>query len=128
MAEAPAAFRDLDPEEAGQLMVAGKVRLLDVRTVEEYRDGGHLPGSILLPVDRIASAPGVLEREGPPLLVYCEHGIRSQMAAAFLTRAGYREVLNLRRGLAASAALPKGGTIYISVADRDKADVVPSHR
>jgi SAM-dependent methyltransferase len=43
----------------------------------------------------------VLEREGPPLLVYCEHGVRSRMAAAFLARAGYRGILNLRPGLAA---------------------------
>ena len=71
MAEVSSSFRDLDPEEARQLVAAGKVRLLDVRTVEEYRDG-HLPGSILLPIDRITSAPGVLDQEGLPLLVYCE--------------------------------------------------------
>jgi tellurite methyltransferase len=99
MAEAASPFRDLSTEEARPLVAAGRVRLLDVRSVEEHRDGGHLPGSILLPIDLIASAPGVLAREGPPLLVYCEHGVRSQIAAAFLARAGYRGVLNLRAGL-----------------------------
>jgi tellurite methyltransferase len=100
MAEAAPSFRDLSPDEARPLVAGGRVRLLDVRTVEEYRDGGHLPGSILLPIDRIASAPGILPRGGPALLVYCEHGVRSQIAAAFLVRAGYRGVLNLRTGLA----------------------------
>jgi rhodanese-related sulfurtransferase len=101
MAEAPSAFRDVDPEEAGRLLEARQVRPLDVRSLEEHRDLGHLPGSILLPIDLIAAAPGVLESDGLPLLVYCEHGVRSQMAAGFLARAGYRGVLNLGPGMAA---------------------------
>lgn len=101
MAVAAPSFRHLSTDEASRLVAAQRVRPLDVRTVEEHRDGGHLPGSILLPIDRIASAPGVLPRAGPPLLVYCEHGLRSQVAADLLARAGYRGVLNLRSGFAA---------------------------
>jgi rhodanese-related sulfurtransferase len=100
MAEAPSAFRDVGPEEAGRLLEAGQVRPLDVRTVEEHRELGHIPGSILLAIDLIAAAPGVLECDGLPWLVYCEHGVRSQLAAAFLARAGYRGVLNLGPGMA----------------------------
>jgi rhodanese-related sulfurtransferase len=108
MPEATSSVRDLEVEDARRLIEAQQVRLLDVRTVEEHRER-HLPGSILLPVDLIASAPGVLDHEGPPLLVYCEHGVRSRMAAAFLEQAGYRGVLNLRPGLAAwSGALEQG--------------------
>ena len=93
-------FRELSPDEVLPLIAGGRARLLDVRTIEEHRDLGHLPGSILLPIDLIASAPGVLPRRGPPLLVYCQHGVRSQVAADFLARAGYRGVMHLRAGLA----------------------------
>jgi rhodanese-related sulfurtransferase len=108
MADATSSVRDVEVDEARRLIEARQVRLLDVRTVEEYRDR-HLPGSMLLPLDLVASAPGVLDREGAPLLVYCEHGVRSRMAAAFLERAGYPEVLNLRPGLAGwSGGLEQG--------------------
>jgi rhodanese-related sulfurtransferase len=75
------------------------VRPLDVRSPEEHRDLGHIPGSILLPVDLVACAPATIPREGKPLLVYCEHGIRSATAAAFLARSGFAGILNLAGGM-----------------------------
>src|SRR5262249_32603588 len=78
----------------------GAVRVLDVRTPEEYDALGHLPQAELLPVDLIASAPAVLPREGKPILVYCQHGVRSRHAADVLERAGFESVLDLAGGLA----------------------------
>jgi rhodanese-related sulfurtransferase len=90
----------VDATEAERLVRNGAVRILDVRTEPEYRDLGHIPGAILLPVDLIPSAPASLARDGKPLLVCCEHGVRSEFAAGFLARAGYTEVLNLVGGMA----------------------------
>lgn len=95
------AFRDVDPTEAERLVREAAVRVLDVRTAEEYQDLGHIPGALLLPVDFIPSAPGVLPRDDKPLLVCCEHGVRSAFAARFLARAGFRNVLNLTGGMSA---------------------------
>ncbi len=92
-------YRSVAPEEAEDLVREGKVRLLDVRTPEEHRDLGHIPGSLLLPVDLIASLPATVPAEGKPLLVYCEHGVRSVAAARFLSRAGFEGVLNLAGGM-----------------------------
>jgi len=90
---------DISPSEAEKLVADGKVRILDVRTPEEYARLGHIPGATLLPVDLIAVTPATLPREGPPLLVYCEHGIRSAQAAQILARAGFPEVLNMTGGM-----------------------------
>lgn len=97
----PEAYQTIGVEEAERLVSQGEVRVLDVRTPEEYQQAGHIPGSILLPVDLIACAAATLPRAGKPLLVCCEHGIRSAAAAGFLARAGFEGVANLAGGLAA---------------------------
>ncbi|MBP7778896.1 MAG: methyltransferase domain-containing protein [Acidobacteria bacterium] len=79
-------------------MSAGPLTLVDVRTPHEYAGLGHLPGARLLPVDRIASAPAVLP-DGP-ILVCCEHGVRSARAAELLVRAGRGPVYDLANGMA----------------------------
>jgi tellurite methyltransferase len=77
------------------------VRLLDVRTPGEYLELGHIPGALLLPIDLLAVAPATLPHDGPPLLVYCEHGVRSAAAARFLARAGFPRVINMMGGMSA---------------------------
>ena len=99
MSSAPVGrFRDIDAVEAQRLVDAGNVNILDVRTPQEYDALGHIPGATLLPLGLLPSAPATLPTHGRPLLVYCEHGIRSAQAAAFLAQAGFQEVLNLRGG------------------------------
>ncbi len=91
--------RNVTPEEAAALVGDGLVRLLDVRTPGEYTALGHIPGARLLPVDLVASAPAVLhEDDRRPVLVYCEHGVRSEHASALLARAGF-DVLNMLGGM-----------------------------
>ncbi len=87
------------PAEAERLVREGAVRVLDVRTPEEYEGLGHIPGAMLLPVDVIPCAPATLSREGRPLLVCCEHGIRSAFAARFLAQAGYDGVRHMAGGM-----------------------------
>ena len=70
-------FRTITHEEARALLADGRALALDVRTPGEYEGLGHIPGAWLMPVDLVASAPAVLPDDGRPILVYCEHGVRS---------------------------------------------------
>jgi tellurite methyltransferase len=92
-------FRTIDHDEAQALLDSGDVTVLDVRTPGEYEQLGHIPGAWLLPVDLGASAPAVLPNDGKPVLVYCEHGVRSVAASQLLSAADVGPVLNLAGGL-----------------------------
>lgn len=87
-------------DEARRLIAAGPLAILDVRTPHEFASLGHLPGARLLPVDLIASAPAVLPDDGTPILVCCEHGVRSARAARVLVEAGLGPVYDLAEGMA----------------------------
>ena len=95
------AVRTVSPAEAEEMLARRTVRVLDVRSADEHQRLGHIPGSLLLPVDLIACGAATLPRDEAPLLVYCEHGVRSAFAARFLSRAGFPEVLNLAGGMSA---------------------------
>lgn len=82
-------------------MAAGDLAILDVRTPGEFARLGHLPGARLLPVDLIASALAVVPEDGTPVLVVCEHGIRSAAAARVLADGGVAPVYDLAGGMAA---------------------------
>ena len=75
--------------------------LLDVRTVEEYRDG-HIPGSRNVPLQAIDKIASVAENKDTALFVYCYSGARSRQAAGMLQRMGYTNVNNIG-GIAAYA-------------------------
>jgi rhodanese-related sulfurtransferase len=93
--------RRIQGDEAAALLAGGGLAALDVRTPDEHARLGHLPGSRLLPVDLILSAPAVLPDDGRPLLVYCEHGVRSAHAAGLLAAAGLGPIYDLAGGMAA---------------------------
>ncbi|MFK7990229.1 MAG: rhodanese-like domain-containing protein [Sandaracinaceae bacterium] len=73
-------------------MVDDGATLLDVRSVGEW-SGGHIEGALHIPVSelssRIAEVPS-----GAPVVVYCQSGVRSAMAAQLLESEGY-EVFDL---------------------------------
>ncbi len=93
-----ASVRRVGSDEAERLVAAGRVRVLDVRTPQEFTQLGHIPGAHLLPVDLVACAPAVLARD-LPWLVCCEHGVRSAFAADLLARAGFEGVHELADGM-----------------------------
>ena len=75
--------------------------LLDVRTLEEYREG-HIPGSKHVPMqslDKVARFANNLDTYG---FVYCHSGARSSQAVSALRRMGYTNVKNIG-GIAAYA-------------------------
>jgi rhodanese-related sulfurtransferase len=90
--------RHVSVAEAERLVGAGETLVLDVRTPAEYEQLGHIPGAWLLPVDLIVSAPAVLPSDERPVLVVCEHGVRSQRAATLLGEAGVA-ALNMMGGM-----------------------------
>lgn len=87
--------------------------LLDVRTPGEFRGGGHIRGSVNVPVDEVAGRAGALkpmvaERGGARVVVVCQSGMRAVRAAQALKRAGFADVCVLSGGIAAwaGAGLP----------------------
>lgn len=69
-------------------------KLLDVRTADEYR-GGHISGSINIPVDRIQRIEKTVKNKTTPLFVHCYSGSRSRQAFSHLKRMGYTSVKNI---------------------------------
>ena len=99
----PQASRLVQPvagREALDLVHAG-ITVLDVRTPGEFTTLGHIPGARLLPVNLAACAPAVLDRSDSPVLVCCEHAVRSHFAARLLVQAGFTRVYELADGMAA---------------------------
>lgn len=74
---------EIDPEAAQSLLTRGQADLIDCRYDDEH-DVWRIPGSKLIPLDRIREQAAELDRERQ-YLVYCRTGRRSR-AAAFLLR------------------------------------------
>lgn len=62
--------------------------VIDVREPDEHRESA-IPGSVNIPQKDLAGALGRLDPD-VPLVVYCEIGVRSAAATAFLTQHGYQ--------------------------------------
>jgi rhodanese-related sulfurtransferase len=73
--------------------------LLDVRELEEHAIAA-LPDSKLIPLGELAGRMDELESwRDQEIVVYCHHGIRSMHAISLLSRAGFRQLLNLTGGI-----------------------------
>jgi rhodanese-related sulfurtransferase len=89
----------IDVDEAERLVASGSARVLDVREPGEFTGLGHIPGAYLLPMDLVPCAVATLPRDGRPLIVCCEHGVRSARAASLLIQAGLDPVVNMKGGM-----------------------------
>lgn len=95
------------PKLAWALVQAGEALLVDVRTTEERKFVGHVPGSL-----HVAWASGTaltrnprfvreLEAKAPKdviVLLLCRSGKRSDMAAEAAAKAGFTQVFNVLEG------------------------------
>lgn len=72
--------------------------IIDVRSQKEFLEG-HIPMAINVPLDEIQSGRFHLPKQRL-LVLYCDNGLHSLMAARYLDRRGY-EVLNTIGGLSA---------------------------
>lgn len=64
--------------------------LLDTRELDEWSQG-HIEGAEHIPLGTLLSNNEILERLNhlEPIIVYCQHGIRSKTAVAFLRKHGF---------------------------------------
>ena len=66
-------------------------RIVDVRSPQEYQ-GGHVAGSINIPVGEISSQISRLQKANKPIITCCASGMRSASAATILKNAGLEAV------------------------------------
>lgn len=67
--------------------------IIDVRSKGEYA-GGHIKGSINLPVDTLTSNLNKLKDKQKPIITCCASGMRSASAKSILKSNGYTQVHN----------------------------------
>lgn len=67
--------------------------ILDVRSKGEYI-GGHINGSINIPVDQLRNNFSQLKSKNKPIITCCASGMRSASAKSLLKASGYLEVYN----------------------------------
>ena len=99
----------LRPHDAWTLVQAGVALLVDVRTVEEYRFVGHVPGSLNVPwatgTALTRNPRFVRELEAKVggnkqalILLLCRSGKRSALAAEAAAKAGFTQAFNVLEG------------------------------
>ena len=96
-------IRELSAPELNELLASGAaIELVDVRTDHE-RAIAALDGSRLL--DQAYHDALLLRDRATPIVFLCHHGIRSQHAAEYFRRQGFRNLYNLSGGIDAWSAL-----------------------
>ncbi|MGC8942300.1 MAG: rhodanese-like domain-containing protein [Sulfurihydrogenibium sp.] len=95
------AYENLDSKSFYKMIQQEKnIIILDVRTPEEYDKDGHIPNSILIPVQVLPQYVKDLEKfKDKKILVYCRSGSRSSVASKFLEQNGFKNVYNLKYGI-----------------------------
>jgi rhodanese-related sulfurtransferase len=92
-------FESIDAKQAIALLENDEnVTLLDVRTIEEYKEG-HLRDATLIPVHALAQNLGMLKQDkNKKIIVYCRTGNRSITASRILEKHGFTPV-NVKGGI-----------------------------
>ena len=65
--------------------------LIDVRTKDECKKTGTIPGSINLPLHKLRSAKTLIPDPDTPIFAYCQSGARADRAVKRLQRMGYTD-------------------------------------
>ncbi len=73
--------------------------ILDVRTADEWNQG-HIPGSVLIPLDELSGRIGEVPRDRE-VVVVCRTGVRSAQGQAILQQAGYTRTVSMTGGMLA---------------------------
>jgi rhodanese-related sulfurtransferase len=92
---------EITPRETAELLKAGKIKLLDVRSAEEYAIA-NIPGSVL--VDQ-STAQEIMQAwaKDTAIVTMCHHGMRSLDAAAYLRGHGFANARSMSGGIDAWA-------------------------
>lgn len=97
-------IESITTKELEQLLKDKKIRLLDVRSQQEYQ-GGHIKEARNLPLNRLKSYQ---DPKSDPIYVICQSGMRSKRAANILSQKGY-QVVNVSGGMSAYTGKIIGG-------------------
>ncbi len=103
---------DLTAPEAHAAAGEGKVKLIDIRTPQEWRQTGVAPGAGRVDFYRGPEAllNSILQMVGgdknAPIALICRTGNRTSHAQKFLQAQGFTRVYNVKEGMAGSAAGP----------------------
>ncbi len=87
----------ISPAEVAKLRAEGTVRMVDIRSREEF-DATHIEGAVLLSQPVMQEILGHWPREGL-MVLYDHRGRQSLDAAAYFTGQGFRNVRCLRGGI-----------------------------
>ena len=103
-ARSAAAGHTITPLELKQKIDAGEdFLLIDVREPHEY-EIVKIPGSVLIPKDRILSGEAFAELpQDKPLVLHCKSGARSAEALSALHQAGFKDAVHVGGGVLAWA-------------------------
>ena len=87
-------YKNINFEQAKQIIDNEQVVILDVRTEEEFITG-HITNAVNIPVDELEDRISELENKEGVILVYCKSGRRSVIACEILEANGYTNVYNI---------------------------------
>jgi sulfur-carrier protein adenylyltransferase/sulfurtransferase len=117
IAEARQAVPEEGPEQLQRRLKAGEpLAVIDVRDPDEYRDG-HIEGSTNISRGFLEfRVGGVVPDQTTPVVLYCQTGLRSVLAAKALKELGYQQVINLQGGYQkwAQSGLPTVRAVALS--------------
>jgi len=92
-------YESIEGEDLFRRLAMGQpVLLLDVRTEAEFA-AHHIPGSVLIPLHQLEGRVAEVPKNGVPIAVICEHGVRSLAACKYLAEHGHATLYNLAGGL-----------------------------
>jgi len=103
---------DISAPQAFERTKQGSLLIIDIRTPEEWRETGVIPGARRVDFYKGPQVllKSVLEMVGgdknAPFAVVCHIGSRSNQAQKFLQAQGFTQVYDLREGMGGSAAGP----------------------
>lgn len=103
---------DITAEQALAAAKAGKVRLIDIRTPQEWRRTGVASGAGRVdyyrgPQNLLQSVTQMVGGDrNKPIALICHTGSRTSHAQKFLQSQGFTEVYNVKEGMAGSSAGP----------------------
>lgn len=110
--QAGLAAPDLTAPQTQDASRAGTLTVIDIRTPEEWRQTGVVPGAGRVDFYRGPAhlLQGVLEHTGgdrnAPIALICRTGNRTTQAQKFLQAQGFTQVYNVKEGMVGSAAGP----------------------
>ncbi|WP_100333692.1 rhodanese-like domain-containing protein [Bacillus alkalisoli] len=90
-------YSEVTIEEAYEIYKNKEMVILDVRTPQEYNEG-HIPGSILIPLQELESRLGELDKNEKYLIV-CRSGNRSAQASELLVANGFKNISHMQGGM-----------------------------